>query len=317
MSTALERFESEYAGALERHIAGEEETTLHSAYEIGRRALVEGLGILDMAVIIQRALLTACGRARTPEEVAHTLEGLETFLLESLSPFEMAHRGVREANTALRSQNEVLEAETTRVAHEFHDAAGQLLACAHLTLDRLLSEAPNTGARVAEVRRHLDEVEEQIRQLSHELRPTILDDLGLLPALRFLGEGVSQRTGVAVTIDASPADRLPHPLEVALYRIVQEALTNAVRHAHASRVRVDFRVDAGWVRCSIRDDGVGMSGRAPTSPHANGIGLAGIRDRVASFRGTVEIESAPAEGTELRVSIPLEGVDASTHPAGR
>jgi len=317
MNTASQRLEREYADALETHIAGGQETTLHHAYEIGRRALVEGLGVLDMAVIIQRALLTACGRARSREEIICTVVGLESFLLESLSPFEMAHRGVREANTALRSQNEVLEAETTRIAHELHDAAGQLLACAHLTLDQLLKEAPDTRARVREVRRHLDQVEDQIRQISHELRPTILDDLGLLPALQFLGESVSQRTGIAVTIDASLEDRLPRLFEVALYRIVQEALTNAVRHARASCVRIDYRAEAGWVRCAIRDNGAGMYGREPAGSHGNGIGLAGIRARVASLRGKLEIESTPAHGTELRVSIPLEVADAPAHPLGR
>lgn len=318
MIPALERIEREYSRALERHLERGEEATLHSAYEIGRRALGEGLGVLDMVAIIHRSLLAACQGIGTRAEVQRTLVGLESFLLESLSPFEMAHRGAREANAALRRQNETLEAETTRIAHALHDAAGQLLACAHLALDRLEGEHATAGARVIEVRSHLDRVEEEIRRFSHELRPTILDDLGLVPALRFLGDGVSHRTGVSVRIDTSAAERLPRPLEIALYRIAQEALTNAARHARASLVQIHLLIEADCVRCAIHDDGVGMAdGGASTVPASNGLGLIGIRERIASLGGTLEIESGPTRGTELRVVIPLEGIDAASHLAGR
>jgi signal transduction histidine kinase len=318
LSTPLERFEGEYVDALERHLAERTEATLHAAYEIGRAALSEGLGVLDMAVIAHRALRSTCGHQRAGQEVEQTIEALESFVLESLSPFEMAYRGAREANSALRRQNEVLEAETTRIAHGLHDAAGQILAFAHHALDRLLSDAPQAVARVSEVRQRLDEVEDHLRQLSHELRPTILDDLGLVPALRFLGERVSGRSGIAVSIEESSVGRFPRPVEVTLYRVVQEALANAARHAQAAHVWIALRDQGGCVHCSIRDDGVGIPGQRDLgATPANHLGLAGIRDRVTSCGGSLVIESASKLGTELRVAIPVEADDAASHSAGR
>ena len=317
MTSEMSRVQREYEEALRSHLAGGSEATLHSAYEIGREALADGLGVLDMAITAHRAILSACGAARTRDETIQMIEALEPFLLEGFSPFEMAHRGAREANAALRNQNEALEAQMTRVAHALHDAAGQLLVCAHLALARLESEAPSASGRVREARGYLDEVEEQLRRLSHELRPTILDDLGLIPALQFLAEGVSLRSRIVVAVEAAESRRLPKPIELALYRIVQEALANVVKHAQASNANVRLEVRDGWVRCAIRDDGVGMErSRGPTSPAPHGLGLAGIRDRVATFGGTLEVESKDARGTEVRVDIPLENAYAPSNPAG-
>jgi signal transduction histidine kinase len=310
------RIERDYEAALARHLEGGDEAALHSAYEIGRTAIADGLGVLDMATMAHRSILAACGAARTPEETIRIIGQLESFLLESLAPFEMAYRGAREANNALRNQNEALEAEMTRIAHSLHDAAGQLLACAHLALSRLGREAPKAASCVREVRGYLDDVEEQLRQLSHELRPTVLDDLGLVPALELLAEGISLRAGIAVAVEAPDTGRLPKPLELALYRIVQEALANVVKHAQASIARVDLEIEKGWVRCAVRDDGVGMDRSRESAPGpSHGLGLAGIRDRVSSLGGTLEVKSGDARGTEVRVHIPLENGHAAPSPA--
>ena len=311
MSHHVEGLEQEYVHALERHLAGSAEETLHAAYEIGRKALDEGLGILDMAVIVHGALRSVSGSV--PRDLSRPLWGLESFVLESFAPFEMAHRGASEVGAALRRQNEILEAEIARIAHELHDSAGQLLACAYMSLARLESEVPQAGERISEVRAHLDQVEGQVRRLSHELRPLILDDLGLVPAVRALGEGVFLRTGIRVSVRGSVGD-LPAAHEVALYRVVQEALANAVRHAEPSLVWVELRVEAGSVHCVVRDDGVGMPRRnASDVTPTRGLGLTGIRERVAPFGGTMEIASNPDHGTQIRVSIPLESHHVASH----
>src|SRR3989442_12983268 len=123
--------------------------------------------------------------------------------------FEMAHRGVREANSALRRHNEMLEEVAKRIAHSLHDEAAQLLGCVYVALDELAWDLPRGPhhERLQKIRELLGETSEQLRRLSHELRPTILDDLGLLPAIEFLAEGVSKRTGLSITVEGSMAGR--------------------------------------------------------------------------------------------------------------
>ena len=195
----------QFARALEEHLSRGEEEGLASAYELGREALGSGLGVLDVAGLAHGALLAACASA--PGDSLRAVKAAENFLLECLSPFEMAYRGVREANTALRGLNDILEEQTRRISHELHDQAGQLLASVYLALDELAREmSPDAAARLERVKGLLDSIEEQLRRLSHELRPTILDDLGLGPALEFLAEGVSARNGLPITVEGMPEE---------------------------------------------------------------------------------------------------------------
>jgi signal transduction histidine kinase len=208
--------------------------------------------------------------------------------------------------------NELLEEQIHWIARELHDEAGQLLASVHLALHEVArSLAPATKERLLEIRALLDQIELQLRRLSHELRPTILDDLGLMPALEFLSEGVSQRAGLAVTVDGSTNGRLPPPIEMAIYRIVQEALNNVARHAAASRVWITLLQGRDQVHCSIRDDGVGFrTGGEAGAGRVRGLGLTGIRERIAALAGSLEIQSDHGKGTLILVSIPLESVHA-------
>jgi signal transduction histidine kinase len=152
----------------------------------------------------------------------------------------------------------------------------------------------------------LDRVEAQLRRLSRELRPTILDDLGLAPALEWLAQGVADRTGLAITVVA-PFDRLSPGVETAVYRIVQEALTNVVRHARASKVQVEVRRDDSTVRAVIRDDGQGFDVAATLARRGErGLGLIGMRERVEAMGGKLLIESHPGKGVEISLTIPLE-----------
>src|SRR5262249_552350 len=139
---------------------------------------------------------------------------------------------------------------------------------------------PEGEARLARVRSILRQVEEEIRRVAHELRPVVLDDLGLLPALRFLGEGGAQRAGLTVTVEGATQGRVPPRIETELYRMTQEALSNVARHAHASQATIDVRCGPGEVRIDIRDDGRGFDPAAASLPGARrGLGLDGIRER--------------------------------------
>jgi len=154
------------------------------------------------------------------------------------------------------------------------------------------SEPRRTIGRVAD---ELDGVIEDLREISRGIHPAILSEGGLGPALRTL----ARRSAIQVELHSVIDDRLPEPIEVAAYYVVSEALTNATKHANASRVDVEAVRDGG-LRLSIRDDGVG--GADP----AGGSGLVGLRDRVEALGGAIEISSPPGQGTHVVVQLPLE-----------
>jgi signal transduction histidine kinase len=261
-----------------------------------------------MAALHHEALGSALAVRLRWEAVTTIVNAAGEFFAESLAPFELTHRAFREANAALRHLNEALEEQAGRIAHALHDEAGQLLASVHLAIDEVAREAPpGTQERLRTIRGLLDEIEAQLRRFSHELRPTILDDLGLRPALEFLARGVSARAGFHVTVEGSSEGRLPLAIETVLYRVVQEGLTNAAKHARATCVRVQLQREAGVMRCSIRDDGIGLGAAAVLArAEGRGLGLVGIRERVGPLGGKLEIASAPGHGTTLSVEIPLD-----------
>jgi PAS domain S-box-containing protein len=200
------------------------------------------------------------------------------------------------------------EEEAKRIAHELHDEAGQITAAIHLALAEIEPELlPSGRERLRRIGVLIEGVEERLRQLSHELRPTILDDLGLIPALAFLANGFSARTQVAVAVKGSTGGRLDPLIETALYRIVQEALANVGKHARAARAEITLAREDGKLVCAIRDDGVGFSDRPARRGVGRpaGLGLLGIRERLGALNGQMQILSTPGEGTELRVSVPL------------
>ncbi len=164
----------------------------------------------------------------------------------------------------------------------------------------------------------LNQVENHLRRYSHELRPTVLDDLGWIPAIRFLAEGISKRANLAIHVRSTVSGRLTNPTETALYRIVQEALTNAVKHAKARNVWIHAWSENLMVCCSIRDDGSGFDSRlVQTAPGRKGLGLIAMQERVSAIGGTLRIESRPGRGTELLIRLSLEGGNAHSRRARR
>jgi signal transduction histidine kinase len=208
---------------------------------------------------------------------------------------------------SLTQVNQMLEDQSRRIAHAVHDEAGQLLATVFIRLDQAASELPPSfGGCFQEIRQMLELIELQLRDLSHDLRPMVLTDLGLVPALQCLIDKVSRRSGLAVTLICSVPHRLPPAIETALYRIVQESLTNVAKHAHASQVEIRLSTEGELrVRGSIRDDGVGFDlNEVRSRMGTQGLGLVGIRERTESVGGTLSIHSQPGNGTKLVVDIP-------------
>jgi len=279
---------------------------LGQAYEVGRSALSAGRGVLEMMQIHLSAQMGVLRRASTLQEAQEILRAAGEIYLESLSPYEMAHRGFREANAALRHLNELLEQEARRLARELHDEASQLLAAAHLALEEAAQDLPGHQERLGRVKEILVQVEGQLRRISHELRPAMLDDLGLGPAIRFLADGVSKRSGVAIVAEVLAQERFPPDIELALYRIVQESLTNAAKHSRARSVHVKILHEEDSIVCRIQDDGEGFNSSAVVVGRGGrGLGLTGMRERANSLGGTLEIKSSGEKGTLILVRLPL------------
>lgn len=205
------------------------------------------------------------------------------------------------------------EMERRRIAAELHDSLGQSLA--------LIKNSAVYGASAAEhpdmVRTHLDGIATQasqaiseVREIAHNLRPYLLDRLGLTQALRSMLRRVDESSGVRITSDVDEIDRLyPEEAELSLYRIVQECLNNVLKHAGASELIVTIKRTAQGVRIAIRDDGKGFDPHAesPDGESRRAFGLAGMGERVRLLGGTRTIESAPGHGTSIIIKVPYRG----------
>ena len=310
-------FEEEYAFFLREYAAGRGEDVLRSAYELGRRALTEGKSLVEIASLHHQALQGLLREEKDEKRRDDLLRTSSDFLAECLSPYEMAHRGFQDAVKALRQLNETLEEEIKRIAYAVHDEAGQLLVAVHLALAEVARDLPKgQQEQVGNIEGLLNQVEKHLRRYSHELRPTILDDLGWIAAIRFLAEGISKRADLPIHIQATVSGRLPTAVETALYRTVQEGLTNAVKHAKASHIWIRAWKEKLALCCSIRDDGAGFdSQQVQTEPGRKGLGLVAMRERVSAIGGTLRIESCRGQGTELLIRVPLEEGRANTHRA--
>jgi signal transduction histidine kinase len=315
----LSSFAARYAFLLSAYAETKSEAALGQAYELGRRALEEGKSLLEVAFTHHQALQGLLGEEVDEKHKASVFGASSDFLAECLSPYEMAHRGFHDAVTALRQLNQTLEAEIKRIAYAVHDEAGQVLVAVNLALTELSGQLPDPQQRqVGQIQCLLNEVENHLRRYSHELRPTILDDLGWIPAIRFLAEGVSKRANLMIHVRSAFTGRLSGPAETALYRIVQEALTNVVKHANARNVWIHAYREDHMVCCSILDDGSGFDPRHVQSVSGRkGLGLVAMQERVSAVGGTLRIKSRPGQGTELLIQLALEADCADSRRTGR
>ena len=205
---------------------------------------------------------------------------------------------------------EAREEEKAHIARELHDELGQLLTALKMDLSWLREQLPNDElrAKANEMGAMLDQTVTSTRRISADLRPLMLDDLGLVDAASWLVQDFAKRSGVTCDIRLVSTDALPEAsksVATAVYRAVQESLTNIARHSGAKNAWVMFAVEDGAIRVEVEDDGRGI---APEDlAKARSLGLKGMRERFAYLGGSLEIAHAPRGGTRLRIRVPLQG----------
>ena len=371
-----------YAAALQRYWEDEQEAVLGEAYELGRSAVARGLGVLDMARSHQQALARALAPPFRPESFAGALRAAEAFFLESLSPFEVTHRGFRETNLELQQliatlkarnlelaemncelereikerrrteqalraserqlrdlfdaarhmedslrnlSNQVLHAqeeERKSISRELHDQVGQALTAISVNLAVLRSNGrPDAHAfhqKLADTQGLLQQTMQNVHHFARELRPAMLDELGLLPALRSHLRAFAERTALQVHFCASPvAERLDSDQKTVVFRVAQESLTNVAKHARASRVEVTIRRLRGAIRMEIRDNGKSFRADAPGSTRRNKrLGVLGMLERARLVNGRFAVIPRPGKGTTVRLELPFKPA-AAPAPAAR
>ena len=194
------------------------------------------------------------------------------------------------------------EEERKNISRELHDEVGQILTGLRLELGAL-SQGDDFETRITSIKSLAEGALRSIRNLSLLLRPPMLDDLGLEPALRWQAREFSRRLELPITVEIQGnLEGLPETHRICLYRVVQEALTNSAKHANPSRITITIRQARDVVEAVIRDDG---SGFADKELRTQGLGLAGMDERVRALQGTLSVSSRPAQGTELRIVLPL------------
>ena len=279
-------------------------------------ALAAGLGAMLVVnlLLLRRALSPLRTLADQMERVdlrdpARRLSGSEAYgpaLTAFVETFNaMVDRLAEERRAGARAALTAQERERLRIGRALHDEAGQTLTAIALEVERAANEGPpaqreRMAALAAQLHASLDE----IRRISRDLRPEALDDLGLINALIALTSRADRQSGVRIERRLSAQlPPLPTELELVIYRVAQEALTNVLRHAQASRCLIVLERNDGEVELRVSDDGVGM----PTSRvNAQTIGIEGMRERALLGNGTLEIESRPGRGTQVTLRLPFE-----------
>ena len=210
--------------------------------------------------------------------------------------------------------------ERRRIARELHDGLGQDLSAAKMMLDGIFQQEPSTPLRrqaATDVSMLIDRAIKQVRSMSHLLHPPLLDEVGLHSALQWYLEGLTKRSGIETSIDVQPSDfpRLAPELETAVFRIVQEALTNVFRHSGARRGWVTLVKEEGQVIFTVGDDGKGISDHiAQFRPDSIGIGIGGMRQRVKEFGGELQLRNG-SPGTLVEVVLPIKAAATTRESA--
>jgi two-component system sensor histidine kinase UhpB len=264
--------------------------------------------------------------ARITTHLRH--QGLTLSLQEKNRQLEHSNRieksrlleAVREQREQLRALNNrltaVQEEKQKQLARELHDELGQALTAISMNLTAIEEELPadcepNIGKRLQDAILLTDQTLEQVRKLSLDLRPLMLDELGLVPALRSYVKQYARRVDTKINFECVGLEqRLSSDIETALFRIVQEALTNVARHANASQIHLHLRRKASSIITVIEDDGQGFDVADEVNRSrevlGGGTGILGMRERVALLGGYFNIQSTPGQGTALSIEIPYE-----------
>lgn len=276
-------------------------------YLLMRLAFHPLFNLRDTMEAVQRGQLSARAVEDVPDPDVAGLAATFNMMLD-----ELARHRRSIASVVLRA----LEEERKRIARELHDETSQSLTNLVIRLEMLMEsvDEANGDAGRAQLRQDLGRLRDmatmalaETRRLTFDLRPTILDDLGLVPAIRWLLKNKLEPFGVRADLEVTGFEgRLPDDVETTLFRMVQEALSNVIRHAAATKVRVVLKEGREGLSASVEDNGVGFDVRSikPNDPHGRGLGLFGMRERVELVGGTLEVDSVPGRGTRVLARIP-------------
>jgi signal transduction histidine kinase len=307
IGTFLSRAGSKSGRVLDRRRSERVDSTLEDVeidQEIARRMGLRS-GLFVPMIAGERAIGVIAAHNRLGGDPRFTDEELrlaETFAARAAVAVDLADRVARDA---LRRVVEGQELVRRRLARELHDETGQALTSILLGLKQVEEAKTKEEARdaAAGLRDQIVQTLQSVRRLAVELRPQALDDFGLVPALERLGEAFGEQSGIAVDVQANlDSARLPAEVETALYRIVQEALTNVAKHSGASQVSVVVTRREGVVMAVVEDDGQGFGAGGG---EGGGLGLVGMKERVGLLGGRLAIESTEGAGTTVVAEVPV------------
>jgi PAS domain S-box-containing protein len=247
--------------------------------------------------------------------VVHLSDGTKIAIARDVTERKQAEEKLERSTKLLqllsRRLFQIQEEERRHLAREVHDEIGQTLTAAKINTEMLRAAVPpELAARLDENATILDRLLRQTRQISLDLRPPLLDDLGLVPALRWYVNQQAERAGLEAKFSADPLmDDVPPHIQIACFRLAQEAITNVVRHAQAGTLTVELHGADSSLRLMVRDDGTGFDVAAAEARAEQGVslGLLGMKERAALASGTVHIVSSPGHGATVAVLLPLTG----------
>ena len=285
--------------AFQRRKSEEALRNAHNELEIRVEARTRELALVN------QALVEEIGERM---ETEHSLRASESSLKVSQEELRQSREELRAlAGLLLRAQEE----ERRRIARDLHDDVNQRLAMLAMDLRRIekgeAGDLADIGGMVRSITGRLTAVSDDVRQMAYRFHPSILDDLGLMKAVRRLVDDFSASTGVeAVYVHHDSLSPIPTDLATCVYRIAQESLNNVARHAKATEVEVELICDEGMITLSVRDNGVGFD--AVNASQGRGrLGLLSMKERVRLVRGTLHVSSSPGGGTHIEVGVPLSG----------
>ena len=352
MISARRRLAARYRTALRAYLRNGHGAKNGGAQRLGRAALAEGLAIIDVAVIHEKATVALTS---SPEFARHRNRGFKRaglFFTQALRPLESARRAMHQTNRRLQREIErrqageeairqgheqyrrlflesqvmqrklrrlthkilsTQEEERKKISRELHDGVVQTLVGINVELSNLGNDAAvddwGLKARIARTRRLVEKSVKAVHRFARELRPAVLDDIGLIPALHAYSQNLAERNELNIQLTAcGGVEALGGAKRTVLFRVAQEALTNVARHARASQVRMSITRIRGVIRMEIGDNGRAFNvEKILLAQEPKRLGLIGMKERIEMVGGKFNIESTPGQGTTVRAEVPFEG----------
>jgi PAS domain S-box-containing protein len=313
LGVPLEKF---IGSPLQNRIPSSESRLLADLIEAGLRSKVTGEVSFGDGFGRQRLLRLSLSPAKHADDEMACLVATDlTEIVEANRALKASEEGLRTLSAELlRSQDD----ERRRIARDLHDVTGQKIVSIAMLLsilDRYISNAGDNAPKreLAECAATVEEVGKEIRTLSYLLHPPLLEELGLLSAIRWFVGGFQYRSGIEVRVDVEPnLRRLPPDVEVALFRVIQEALTNVHRYSESPTAQILLKTENGRIRLEVTDQGKGIGQVSTAAGSSLGLGIQSMRERMRVFSGTLEIISPRRGGTRVIAELPI--VDEALRP---